>query len=58
MSFSELKGMAGFNEFIAAIVELQDDEKAIALTESDPVKLYRAQGAVSFADKVLELIGE
>lgn len=58
MNFAELRGITGFNEFIAAIVELQEDEQIIALSESDPVKLYRAQGANAFAEKVLALIGE
>ena len=55
--FEGLRGIAQFDDFVAAIVALQDDEKIIALSESDPVKIHRAQGANAFAEKVLDLIG-
>ena len=55
MSLKEILFHPAFMDYAEKIKEVRADYEITALTDADPVKIYRAQGAIEALNKILEM---
>ena len=55
MSMEELKKFPAFISFMEEVKELKEEVEGILKSEDEVNKIYRAQGAVNFAERIIDL---